>query len=199
MTTKYKQLYQQWIIDYNSGLNCKEISDKYNIYKGTIWSFLKRNGLGGKQPIEKRVMKKISKTDSCWEWTGTKDGGGYGIIKCDGVYKYVHRIMYELHKENIPEGMIIRHKCDNPSCVNPQHLEVGTHCDNARDRDERQRNVKGERVHTAKLTESDVSEIRMLIKNGLSNKEVAIIFNVSDMTISGIKTNRTWKHVEIKE
>lgn len=72
--------------------------------------------------------------DICWEWQGARDMYGYGILKADGRdYKKAHRIAYQIFHGPIPEGHVIRHKCDNKPCVNPSHLESGTHRDNVKD------------------------------------------------------------------
>lgn len=74
----------------------------------------------------------------CLEWTGGKAGPGYGYIHIgNGIQRYVHRISYQLAYGDIPDGLVIRHKCDNPLCVNPEHLETGTHKENMRDSVER--------------------------------------------------------------
>lgn len=87
---------------------------------------------------------KVSKLSSCWEWTAAKDSRGYG---CFGATKYfgiskAHRFSYFLHNGDIPKGMHVLHKCDNPSCVNPDHLFLGTNKDNMKDRDFKGRGIR---------------------------------------------------------
>lgn len=81
----------------------------------------------------------------CWVWLGYSDKNGYGKITLGGRGPYVraHRYSYELHKGTIPEGKIVRHLCNNPSCVNPDHLKIGDHYDNAADRETSGRTAKG--------------------------------------------------------
>lgn len=129
---------------------------------------------------------KINKTTGCWEWQGSKRNGyGRMIIgsRTDGTRKTVstHRLSYELHYGEIPQGMEICHKCDNPCCINPDHLFAGTRQDNVDDRERKGRNnpPKGEKHAKAKLTELDVLTIRKrdcrvcLLANWQKNMEFA--------------------------
>ena len=86
--------------------------------------------------------------------------------------------------------------CDNPSCVNPEHLREGDYIENTKDRVERERTVRGEKQHSAKLTESDVLEIKNLISRGLLQKEIAQKFGVGLMAISNIKLGKTWRYLK---
>lgn len=81
-----------------------------------------------RQTVEERFWSKVhipdveGAEDECWEWTASKNAGGYGMFYKDGKNQLAHRVAYELEIEPIPEGMIIRHRCGNPSCINPRHL-----------------------------------------------------------------------------
>lgn len=92
------------------------------------------------RPIEDRFFEKVCfYPGECWEWMGARDGGGYGMLK--GLGK-AHRVSWEIHNGPIPDGdgyhgTVVRHKCDNPGCVNPDHLELGTQADNVDDMIER--------------------------------------------------------------
>lgn len=91
--------------------------------------------LGSGTPIIDRLLKKI-KIDSvtdCWIWQGGKNNIGYGMIRDEHGMRTTHRVSYEIHKGMIPKGMCVLHSCDNPLCVNPNHLRVGTHKDNTQD------------------------------------------------------------------
>ena len=80
----------------------------------------------------------------CWEWRGKRSEKGYGLInahRLDAVGARVHRLMWEMHNGPIPDGLVVRHRCDNPPCVNPDHLEVGTVAENQRDMAERGRSI----------------------------------------------------------
>lgn len=80
-----------------------------------------------------RFFENVNKTNSCWIWIGSKTSDGYGTFGYARIIYYAHRFSYEFHNGKIPKGMFVCHKCDNPSCVNPEHLWVGTHSDNMKD------------------------------------------------------------------
>ena len=97
-----------------------------------------------------RFLDKIEKTSSCWNWLASKDRDGYGRIKISGRTFQAHRASWDIHNGSIPEGMSVLHHCDNPSCVNPFHLFLGTALDNVRDRDAKGRNGCSKRTHCPK-------------------------------------------------
>lgn len=99
--------------------------------------------LGSCTPIKDRLLRKVkvnTETD-CWEWQGGKNNVGYGMIRDEHGMRTTHRVSYELHKGNIPKGMCVCHTCDNPKCVNPDHLWVGTKKDNSQDMIRKGRNL----------------------------------------------------------
>lgn len=141
----------------------------------------------------KRFWSKVDirGSDECWNWQA---GGhaGYGTWH-SGRQEYAHRSAWMIaNGQCIPDGLVIRHKCDNKLCCNPAHLELGTQTDNMRDRDKRGRTAKGSEAGSAILTEDDVAEILRLLHERRIHKEIAAIFGVSKETISGIATGRTW-------
>ena len=122
----------------------------------------------------------------CIEWEGAKDSKGYGQMSVKGKKTSPHRCEWEFHNGKIPEGLVVRHKCDNPACFNIEHLELGTQADNVRDMHERgrARPAKGEKHGRAKLTDQQVAEIRASKESG---GEMAKRFGVSRGHISLIR------------
>jgi len=80
-----------------------------------------------------RFEAHVDKSGDCWKWTGPLSDGGYGKFSCGQVKRRAHRVAYEMYVGPIPDGMHVLHRCDNPPCVNPTHLFLGTHLDNMRD------------------------------------------------------------------
>jgi hypothetical protein len=129
----------------------------------------------------------------CWLWIGTiQYGKEYGVLGNKG--KKAHRLSWEIHFGPIPLGMHVLHKCDVPSCVNPDHLFLGTHVVNMQDRQRkgRTKSALGERQHLAKLNRAKVIEIR---NSEETLDALAIRFGVNKTTIWQVKTKRTWRHV----
>lgn len=136
--------------------------------------------------------------DDCWEWTGGKDTFGYGMFtlkrgKANSLR--AHRFSYEMVYGNIPSGMFVCHKCDNPGCVNPNHLFLGTAFDNNLDRDRKGRQVayKGENHPSAKLNKHKIFEMkykRKLYK--YSYRKLGELFGVSASTTQRALNGITW-------
>jgi hypothetical protein len=162
--------------------------------KGIINNYIM--GHWNRKPIAPRFYKNIVKTNSCWEWIGTRHGQGYGQIKSNGLTLKTHRVSWELYYGKIPEGLCVLHKCDNPCCVNPEHLFLGTYKDNAVDMGQKKRNkiFTGEDHRWSKLTSKDVEYIRSM-QHVLYQKELALLFNVSRTCIQSIQYYKTWKHL----
>jgi predicted XRE-type DNA-binding protein len=133
----------------------------------------------------------------CWHWRAARSGGRtarcYGYFRMDSRrMEYAHRVAYELHHGPIATGEVIRHKCDNPLCCNPAHLQRGSQADNVRDMMQRGRNCRGEASSKAVLTEAAVIEIRQLLAAGQLHREIASRFGVCRATVSQIARGRTW-------
>lgn len=137
----------------------------------------------------------------CWLWSAATRGVGYGSASVGGgKSSSAHREAYKAAKGPIPDGLIVRHKCDVRVCVNPDHLELGTHKDNTQDciRRGRFNQAKGEKHNRAKLTEDNVRFIRanyIPYHPELGYSALARRFGVSDRTVGGVLTRYSWKHV----
>jgi len=173
-------------------------------YCGVVW----------KRPLGRQVYCSIwcrfwAKVDTspgfgpwgnCWRWTGNVYGKNrnYGTLWNGTRLIGAHRYSYELHVTSIPEGQEIRHKCDNPTCVNPAHLEVGTHLDNLDDMNKRGRRTRGEQVKASSLTEENIREIRnsyIPYSRKFGEKSLSVKFGVSRCTIYHIVSRKSWSHV----
>ena len=156
--------------------------------------------------LEERFWNKVNKdTDNgCWEWTAhLNKKGRYGRIKINGKEKLAHRVSWEMMHGSIPNNMRILHHCDNPRCVNPSHLFIGTQADNMRDAVSKGRNgcLKGEAHPWSKLTAIEVLRLRKeykTIKRGYKTKyvtEQSKKLCVKFETVEAVIYGRTWKHL----
>ena len=107
----------------------------------------------------------------------------------------MHRFAYELYIGRIPDGIQVRHSCDNRRCVNPDHLSLGTNQDNVNDKMKRKRHKLGEATSKSKLKNNDVIQIRGLSGIGFTQREIAKKYNVAHCTIGCVLRNETWRHV----
>lgn len=157
-------------------------------------------------PIIDRFLKftaERSDKTKCWEWGGSKDKDGYGQLhwyfpNSRKVFeKRAHRISWILFNGEIPDGKCVLHKCDNPGCVNPNHLFIGSNADNMADKTAKRRNNPpiGERAGFAKLKEFEVLEIRKQYKAGATGRSLSKAFGVGFKAISKIVLRQRWKHV----
>lgn len=142
-----------------------------------------------------RFEEKFRKSDGCWDWIASKGTFGHGKIFFRGRNIIASRASWILYRGEIPKGMCVCHKCDNPGCVNPEHLFLGTHAENMLDKTRKGRAPSGKAVKSSKLTDDDVLEIRRLYKNGASCGEIQKKFNVHKGTIWRAATNQSWKHL----
>lgn len=147
-----------------------------------------------KDTVLSRIMFYTEKTDTCWNWTGGKNSSGYGCLNTKNGSELAHRLSYDEFNGDIPSGSFICHKCDNPGCVNPEHLFLGTSKDNYDDMVSKGRNTnKGSNQHNSKLKEGDVLEIRRLLAEGKKLNYIAAIYGVTFQAISRIKTRKIWR------
>jgi hypothetical protein len=168
---------------------------------------LKLKSNRSRAPINQRFGRYVYLllSNGCWEWRGAKNERGYGLIGKEGGRGAgnirAHRLSYQIfYNVNLTREQCVCHKCDNPPCVNPDHLFVGSQQENILDMFAKARNSKpplicGEANHMAKLTKQDVIEIRQLYDHGLSSPKIAKLFFVTKSTILAIVNRKIWRHV----
>lgn len=147
---------------------------------------------------------------SCWVWTALKNRKGYGRSWVNKNTFLAHRVSFVIAGNLIPKGFGVLHKCDNPSCVNPAHLFVGTRCDNNKDMVKKGRNAKGEKhgsytqpesvlrgeqAGRAKLKADQVLQMRLLRSGGESLKSLALYFGICISQVSQICAGKRWTHI----
>ncbi len=152
------------------------------------------------QPIEPRFWQNVRKIDGGgWEWTGHRDEKGYGRMSMNGRFCRVHRISLHLHSGfNIFDDLCVLHRCDNPWCVNPDHLFCGTNKDNSDDRDQKGRNVvmRGSSNGRAKIDEATALAIKRALATGTEQqKQIAKRFQTTEWIVRAIKKGICWGHV----
>jgi len=147
---------------------------------------------------ERKFWSRVAIGPGCWDWQAAKiggTGGGYGSICMQGEYWRAHRAAWKLVYGRLPRHAQVLHHCDNRSCVKPSHLYLGNHADNMRDKVVRKRSAWGERQHSAKLTASQVREIRAL-GDSLTRAELGRRYGVRDITVLRILRRQIWRHLE---
>jgi HNH endonuclease len=152
----------------------------------------------------KRFWDKVRKTNYCWEWIAFKNWGGYGYFKFNNGNIYAHRYSWIIANGEIPPGLLVCHKCDNPACVRPSHLFIGTHQDNMDDKAKKGRcwrggkppRLLGEAHQNHKLTEKEVLEIRANYK-GKYGEGIALArkYGVDRSAIYLVIKRKNWAHI----
>lgn len=142
-----------------------------------------------------RLMKHVAARDnSCWQWMGYTNPKGYGRMWLNGKLHMAHRASYILNNGHIPDGMHVLHRCDNPSCVNPAHLFIGSNDDNVKDKMTKGRHrpiaLFGSANPATKLTDEQVRAIRTEREKGQLVSEIARVYGVSNSLISLICANK---------
>ncbi|HLI51916.1 MAG TPA: HNH endonuclease [Thermomicrobiaceae bacterium] len=166
-----------------------------------------------KRPAETRFWENVDKSGDCWIWIARQERRGYGrfFVSTDRPKVASHRYSYELAHGPIPPGMMVCHRCDNPSCVNPAHLFLGTASDNVRDMIDKNRHAhgeshysrnqpaalaRGERIAKSKLTPAAVRDIRRSAANGATQTELARRYGVTRRTIQMVVERLSWQHID---
>jgi len=146
------------------------------------------------KPILERFWERVEKSEGCWEWKGGKSTRGYGVF---GKVQ-AHRFSWELHNGPIPEGLCVCHRCDNHSCIRPDHLFLGTQLDNMRDRKAKGRYIglAGEKNPKAKIKEEQVRQIRAMLDQKVKCPKVAKALGISVYIVEGIASGRSWRTVK---
>lgn len=157
------------------------------------------SGQPRKPTVEERFWAKVDKDtpSGCWMWTAHRNQWGYGVFSGEGRRLILaHRFSFRATQGPTPEGKIVCHTCDNPACVNPAHLYLGTHWDNAQDCVRRGRRPRqdGERNYNAKVTQRQVKEIRKRYANGEGILGLAAEYPVGKSQIYSIVKGQAWRN-----
>lgn len=156
---------------------------------------------------EERFWNKVSKVDGgCWEWTAHKDKRGYGRFNAYGRNSQImlaHRYSYFLANGDLPDDLFICHSCDNPACVNPDHLWAGSPADNVLDMHRKGRARGYDRTivpqkPNQKITKDQARQIKHLALRGVNQDDIAAMFGVSQASVSGIKLGKLWPELDLR-
>lgn len=148
-------------------------------------------------PLMDRLWLRTHETPSgCWEWHGSADGYGYGLIKIGAVRHRTHRAAWIATHGPIPNGLVVCHRCDNPPCWRPAHMFLGTNADNAADMKAKLRSASGEHHPWAKLTDEQVRTIReRYAAGGITQPQLATEYGIHNSQVSRIIRRITWRAV----
>lgn len=168
-----------------------------NVVNGKPRRFIRNHHI---RPFVERFWIRVDRSNEngCWIWKGDRSKKGYGQLKINGTNARAHRIAYKLEHGIIPDGLLVLHRCNNPSCVRPSHLYAGTPKDNSRDLQATgyQNTNAGSRNGQAKLNEYQVTEIRQRYAAGdVSQYELARLYSVSRSCIKDVVNHTWWHHV----
>lgn len=136
-----------------------------------------------------------TKCRECIEWPYSKNHNGYGVVWLNGKVFRAHRVSFEKHIGEIGKGMVVIHDCDNPACVNPNHLKIGSQKDNLADMHRKNRAAKGGHHGNSKLSESDVIAAKQKHKSGISIYRLAKLYDVNWTTMNRAVQGDTWRHI----
>ena len=150
-----------------------------------------------RESLEKRFWRNVKKTEGCWLWVGSTKRGGYGQLQVCKHNVSAHRFSYELVNGSIPKNLYVCHNCDNPCCVRPDHLFLGTHKENMQDARSKGRTSRGFNLPHTKLSETDVLSIRRIHRERRPRyKDIAKVFGVSPTAIGQLIRHETFAWVK---
>jgi hypothetical protein len=172
---------------HNCSLSCSYITRK-TFYKSASWD---EKVLHLKERFEKLVIKK---DEGCWGWKGSITNG-YAKIAFENLPLSGHRASWIIFKGVLPKKLFVCHKCNNALCTNPEHLYLGTHKQNMKDRKNCRRDPVGEKNGMSKLKEKEVLEMKKMFKKKISGAEIARFFNISPGIVSEIKNGHYWAYL----
>lgn len=161
---------------------------------------MRKRGPYRKKLPKERFWKYVEKKgpDECWEWTGAKDKMGYGRFWDGHTMLRAHQYSFSLKEGYVPnrlKRLVVRHRCHNPGCSNPAHLEVGTPKDNSGDMVKAGRQAYGEKNGQAKLTKQQVNELRLLWETGkYTQKQLSEKYGISQPHVALIVNHKSWKN-----
>lgn len=165
----------------------------------------KNKNIFGMENYEELIKDKISKnvyidSNDCWLWTASKHKQGYGNLNFRKIPSLAHRVSWTVYKGEIPCGMNVCHKCDNPSCCNPEHLFLGTQLDNVVDCKNKNRFTRNiPKTRRTKLNYDQVKEIKKMFSEGISRKKIQEKFDVGQTCVAKILTGKSWQQDWTKE
>jgi transcriptional regulator len=176
------------------GLTHKEISVLVGCSESQVWLVLKNVGLTINKTAEssiERLQRRLKENQSsrCWEFQGSCIDG-YGQIKLNGKMYRAHRLAYSLFVGEIPDGLVVCHKCDNPPCCNPNHLFLGSRIENIADRVKKGRCAKGSKLPSYKITDEVRLRIYDLRNQGLTQEQIGKEIGTSHATISRVLSKK---------
>jgi len=151
--------------------------------------------VGSRQKATKETIEQWSipePNSGCWLWIGALTGGGYGTLSIGRKLWLAHRLSYRVFVAD-PSDLVVRHGCDNPACVNPEHLSLGSHADNTQDAVRRNRMEHGSKRWSAVLSEADIPQIRRRLLAGETGRSIARSYSVDPGVISLIKLGKIWR------